>query len=571
MPEDLKARNDEIERLYLEDGLPLREIAKKVGITYEGVRLVLQKRGSDNATAARGIRRNQRSAAEAAATERFDETVGQGIERLLHGGVHPEEISARLTALGTQVSADDVRSFAQRRHLPVPYATAPRFTTGILRLAVLAAAASTAQLPTDDKGAELIESEDLAALAEVSTSSDEVKALAVLAATAKFSEAELSVTKNEYEAWRTQWLESFPKAEPVPWPATSQTIIKRLGAGYWNDAVKNAGLAPHERGRSRGALIYKAVDEYVQAVASFLAEAEEHGRPTSFAEYDRWAAGRPVPTGASVRNTYKTWSAAKAAAVQFAGVKGSRRRSIRQLSADVLVDRFLHLADRAIREGVAAIPSEGHGAAMVLETKRIAEDLLGDMVTAFEGFRRQWIYEAIKEDPSAFVRRLSPEGEATKGEKRAWAALVEAESATSPEAVISSTSLDKLLSSFSGDLRNAGGWLAPAAQARVDRIDLDDSRRWRLIKSLRNVIEHESREGVELLKATFAELDPVADAPLIVRRAPGSPASISQWLITDLGPAPGLEPNRLSRARVGHLVAVLVRSARAMRSTEGQA
>jgi hypothetical protein len=138
----------------------------------------------------------------------------------------------------------------------------------------------------------------------------------------------------------------------------------------------------------------------------------------------------------------------------------------------VLVDRFLHLADRAIRDGGAAIPSEGHGAAIVLETKRIAEELLGDMVTAFEGFRRQWIYEAIKEDPSAFVRRLSPDGEATKGEKRAWAALGEAESAASPEAVISSTSLDKLLNSFSGNLRNAGGWLAPGIQARLDWVDV---------------------------------------------------------------------------------------------------
>ncbi len=568
MPDSMKARNAEIERLYLDDGLTYRDIAKKVGITYEGVRLVLKKRGSDNAIAAREIRRDQRSAAESAAIERFDSTVGPSIERLLHGGVHAEEIAARLTALGTEVFDDAVRSFAQRRHLPVPYASAPRFTTGILRLAVLAAAAFTAQLPTSAQVAELIESEDLTALAGVSTSSGEVAALAALAATAKFSDAELSVTKNEYEAWRTRWLESFPKADPVPWPATSQTIIKRLGAGYWNDAVKNAGLAPHERGRSRGALIYKAADEYVQAVASFLADAEERGRPTSFAEYDRWAAGRPLPSGGQIRNTYKTWSAAQAAAVQFAGVKASRRRTARQRPADILVDRFIHLTDRAIREGAGGIPSSGHGATIVLETKRIAEDLLGDMVTAFEGFRRQWIYEAIKEDPSAFLERLSPSGDASKAEKRAWLALVDDGTGPEPETVIPSTSLDKLLSSFSGDLRNAGGWIGPSAQARLDRIPGDESLRWRLIKSIRNVFEHESPEGVDLLKATFADLDPLADAALVVRRAPGRPASISQWLIAEVGPAPGLEPNRLSRARVGHLVAVLVRAALAMRSTD---
>jgi hypothetical protein len=190
------------------------------------------------------------------------------------------------------------------------------------------------------------------------------------------------------------------------------------------------------------------------------------------------------------------------------------------------------------------------------------------MVTAFEGFRRQWIYEAIKEDPSAFLERLSPGGDASKGEKRAWLALGDDGTVTEPEAVISSTSLDKLLSSFSGDLRNAGGWIGPSAQSRLDRIPGDDSLRWRLIKSVRNVIEHESPEAVDLLKRTFAELDPAADAALAVRRAPGGPASISQWLITDVGPAPGLEANRLSRARIGHLVAVLMRAARAMRSRD---
>jgi hypothetical protein len=568
IPQEIERRNDEMEQLFLREGWTYDRIAKEYGITRARVHQVLKKRGADNVDASKTVRREQKAVDASSDLDRFDATIGPFVRRLLHAGVTADEIVARLSAVGSSVSEDEVRSFAQRHHLPVPHPGAPKFSAAILRLAMLAAAADQADLPVEESAAVLIESEDLTALRLVSNTAEEVKALSARAAVAKISAESLSLTKNEYEVWRGRWLVTYPKDDAVPWPPTSQTLRKRLGGGYWNDAVKNAGLAPHLRGRSRGALVYKATDEYVLAVSQFLADAENEQRSTSYDEYDRWAAGRPIPTGAGVRNYYGTWNAAKLAAVVFAGVRGSRQQGKRQLPADVLIDRFLQVSDRVILDAAETIPTEGHGASIILATKKAADELLGEMVTAFEGFRRQWIFEAIREDPLTFIEKLGADGSATKAEKRAWSALADTDLRATPESVIASTSLDRLLSSFAGDLRNGGGWLGVGPQSRLDRILQAESLRWRLIKSLRNVLEHESAESVGLLRTTFAELESAVDPAFFVNRAPDSPANIRRWLIAEVGEPAGYAPNRLSRARIGHLHAVMTRTAKAMRAKD---
>lgn len=99
------------------------------------------------------------------------------------------------------------------------------------------------------------------------------------------------------------------------WPPTSQTVRKRLGSGYWNEAVAGLGYPVSGRGRARGPARYSAAD-YLAAVADFCDAAGSTGDSTSFTGYQAWAkeqatAGHPRPSGAAMRAHFGSWRAAK--------------------------------------------------------------------------------------------------------------------------------------------------------------------------------------------------------------------------------------------------------------------
>jgi hypothetical protein len=570
IPPEVQRRNEKMEKLFVSEGWTYDRIAREYGITRERVRQVLKKRGAADVAASKKVRRDKKATEIASKMARFDASIGPDIRRLLRAGVPAAEAAARLQAIGTHVTEEDIRSYAARHHLGVPYPAAERFSSPIVRLAVLAAAADQSALIIDESEALAIESEDLAALASVSNSPSEVKALAARAATAKHSDQSLGITKDEYDAWRRQWLDRYPKADSVPWPPTSQTIRKRLGGQFWNEAVKDAGLTPHTRGRSRGALIYRESNEYLLAVAEFLTDAESRQGATSFAEYERWATGRAVPSPATIRNIYRTWTAAKAAAAELAGVGASRRVVSGGLRTDVLIDRLVQVADRLLADAVDTIPIEGHKAAIILATKEAAGELLGDLVREFEEFRRLWIYDAIREDPSEFFSRLSPGGSASTKEKQAWADIAGASLSTAPEAVISSKGLDALLSGRAGDLTSSGGWLATNLQARLNGIPEVSSIRWRLFKTARNVLEHRPPDTAEQLEQAFRPLDRDRDDGLWIPSAPRSAPNLMRWLIAEKRPTGDYEPNRLSRSRLGYLHELVAQTAIGMRTVSAE-
>jgi hypothetical protein len=423
----------------------------------------------------------------------------------------------------------------------------------------------------DPADAVLVESDDLRALASVCATADEVASLASAAAAVTRSQnAAMTVTKDQYAIWRSEWLTRFPKQSSTPWPPTHQTVLKRLGRGAWNDAVKAAGLTPNLRGRPRGALVYRDADEHLDAVASFLRAAETEGLRPTFEEYERWRLGRPVPSGAQIRNTFGTWNIAKRRAADVAGAPAVRERGPRGLPADQLVDRFVRQAEALYQNATAAVPTEGHKAVTSLALRKEAADLLGDMISAFEAFRRQWVYAAVAEDTSTFVARLEPNGQATKAERREWAALRGVSAVDAVESVVSGASLDRLLSDASADLRSGGDWLGAVQQARLDRIDSDDSLRWRLFKTARNVLEHHSPDIEERFGRAQAPLVSI-DPALVARRLPVSEEAVRRWIAGEARGTLEVLQGPLGGTRVAQACLLVTRVASTMRSDAEQA
>lgn len=559
-------RDAEIERLYLEDGLTLEEIGRKFQLTRERVRQLLKRRGADNPAQSSGVRRDRKANAAAVADEQFDaSTRGRLVSLLLRAEVPILEIVARLSQLGHVVDEPTVTAYARRHRLPIPRPGEARFPPSILRLAVLAAATdASGEIAMDDQ-AIWIESEALHQLAAVSSGPAEVSALAARASAARRAPEPGTITKAAYEMWRDTWLARFPKSDSLPWPPTAQTVMKRLGGGYWSDALRDVGLLPSERGRSRGALVFTEENEYETAMSEFLTTSASEDRPVSMAEYDRWAVGRVVPSAAAVRTHFGGWNAAKLAGATFSGAPAEGRRR-RVQPGDELVDRFRAQLRREFSEAALSLEADVHRKARDMKTKDVADELLAGSVTAFEEFRRRWLYAAIKEDTSKFLERLSPDGQATNSEKRLWSAVTNLEPRDAVEFVITGTSLDGLLSSTDGDLRASGSWLAPAQQARLDRIPLGDSPLWRVLKGSRNLRVHRSDRATRALAAAWRDLDLEGEHSWAGRSAPSTPPNVLRWLVAEVTRGSVFGETRLARSRLAVLLEMLDRTAVLMRS-----
>lgn len=100
------------------------------------------------------------------------------------------------------------------------------------------------------------------------------------------------------------------------WPVGSTTALKRTG-GSWNAALSSAGLAvsakPTAAGFGRARFTQEQFDA---AIGEFAAHCVEVGTPATYQRYVAWhreqkSAGRnDLPSGAAIRNTYGSWSAA---------------------------------------------------------------------------------------------------------------------------------------------------------------------------------------------------------------------------------------------------------------------
>jgi len=127
--------------------------------------------------------------------------------------------------------------------------------------------------------------------------------------------ADMTISGQQYNDARDKFL-SLTNCESGkglnPWPPTKQTVIRRLGNGYWNEALVAVGLVLADRqGRSRGPLEFHQRDLALAMRRFLLYALSEDARPTS-ARYDEWArrlnaSGDRVPSGSSIRNHFGSW------------------------------------------------------------------------------------------------------------------------------------------------------------------------------------------------------------------------------------------------------------------------
>ena len=116
-----------------------------------------------------------------------------------------------------------------------------------------------------------------------------------------------------YDKARSQIVACMPRSGNAGvrlWPPTSQTVRAHLGGGAWNDALDAVGIPTAKTGRARGSSRFSH-DDFRKAMTDFSKASDNR----SYKAYEDWvkterAQGREHPAGATVRNTFGTWSEA---------------------------------------------------------------------------------------------------------------------------------------------------------------------------------------------------------------------------------------------------------------------
>lgn len=116
-----------------------------------------------------------------------------------------------------------------------------------------------------------------------------------------------------YDKARSQIVACMPRSGNAGvrlWPPTSQTVRAHLGGGAWNDALHAVGIPTAKTGRARGSSRFSH-DDFRKAMTDFSKASDNR----SYKAYEEWvkaerAQGRERPAGATVRNTFGTWSEA---------------------------------------------------------------------------------------------------------------------------------------------------------------------------------------------------------------------------------------------------------------------
>lgn len=144
---------------------------------------------------------------------------------------------------------------------------------------------------------------------------------AILSARARVAaDPSLTLSVVDHDRARLEVLEGLGQVShrgAALWPVGSRTVSVRLGGGSWSGALTRFGLALPAPSRPRGNRRF-AEGDYRDAVRDFLVHCSEAGIPATFSAYGSWSAARreagiAVPTGATLRQRFGTWSGALAA------------------------------------------------------------------------------------------------------------------------------------------------------------------------------------------------------------------------------------------------------------------
>jgi hypothetical protein len=505
-------------------GRTLSEIGDLYGVTGARVLQILQRAGSDNGTR---VRRRVQAEDLPAAAESFADAYRGVIEALVVSGVTRSEVVERfrlfmpetdlaviaqgITASGAIFDADD-RAFS--------------FSPAVIAGAVWYVLAVSLNLDCDQlaaiKEADIREAREVGEL--LHAAGLDASAVAQVLCRAACARAyarihpEASLTRQGYDRLRLQIIDQlgFQSAKGTAWwPPTGLTVMKRLGNGYWADALSAIGLTASSKGRARGLVLFDPQD-YQDAVTEYLQHATATSRAPTRAGYQEWVdgeqrSGRHRPSFAALRLRYGTWTAAKRAAAPWIAHRPQPRRAAR---AGTLSIRALHDTQQEVNRFLAELSLARPAASSAL-----VERFIKSYVQEFEYKRREWLRSMILSDDSVVARRLADPS--TPGRIR------DRLSRTPPDlsAVLSDMYLDK---TGGGDPRRTDGWLRPDAQAELDAISDKAVFLYGGLKQARNYLTHNSGESRVSLSTMIRHLS--TDDPRFELKQPITRRVVIDWL-----------------------------------------
>ena len=319
-------RDEEIRRLWEEDSLTLEEIGSKFGITRERTRQILKQLGAAEAGEIREKRRLEKEAQEKVIARKILEESISVIKALYDSGATKAHAIDLLASLYVDYDRETIQLAIDKSKLRFAQVTVtPKFSDDFVRAAVYwVLALQNDFLATREEVAVSLNHELLTEIlghAEEGLmpaySVEDILRRIAGGKKALDSGATSSLTHASYEETRLQvWAAQGWAGGGEPyWPPTKQTVMKRLGNGYWKDAMQSIGVAPAGRqGRARGLLMYTEQD-YEKAIVDYYWDRSQSGLAPTHLGYEEWAKAQKIlghqrPSAVSVRNFFGNWTRA---------------------------------------------------------------------------------------------------------------------------------------------------------------------------------------------------------------------------------------------------------------------
>ncbi|GHA31095.1 hypothetical protein GCM10010329_63160 [Streptomyces spiroverticillatus] len=535
-------RDEAIREQYV-SGQTMQEVADAYGLTRQRVQQILEQAGTD-IHRARQVRQDAKAEQQAQEIGEFIAGHGATVARLASTGMSAGETAERFALFLPAIPAGLVREGIAACGVPFDSDIQEfKFSPLVIEAAVWYVLGRILGLSGDDGRAlaeyDLSEAREVAeVLTGAGLSTASVAEVLVLAHAARLhveAHPDTGLSAQNYDAMRKTVLADLGLTEHskkggAPWPPTSQTVRKRLGQGLWAEVLARLGLQRDTRGRQPGGVLFDRED-YLTAMADFLAHCTATSQPSSNDVYAAWItgeerAGRNRPSPQAVRLEFRSWTAAKraglartAAAAASTPAPSVPRRS--NATAASLSKVALHHAQQELAAGLEELAT-----VRLVETGPLIERFVRTYYEEFEFRRRGWLRSAVEREPGqdAVTRRLANPD--CKGKERK---ALEARP-DRPGDVLTDAYIDKL---GNGDPRDTGHWLHPAAQAELDALPDEVAQRFRVLKEARNLLTHDSTESALRLRTAvdaLAALTPTDPLLLIRQTGPLSRRQLLSWL-----------------------------------------
>jgi len=491
----------------------MTELATRFGVSRQRIHQIIRRLGGMEAEAARAVRRGIRDEQQNVQVQAFLHQYRDVIVYLATSGSTRTEIEGRFNLLAPDMPMPVIRDGLARAGVIIDVNIQEYvFPTAAIEFAVWYVLAHSLNLNADLMTAllqtDLAEAQEVAAVLDQQGLPEgtraEILMLVAAARTHVASNSTATITKKRYDEVRRDILNALGLVSAqgvMPWPPTSQTVMKRLGGGYWAEALRYLGLTSSIRGRERGLLRFSEAD-YDRAVVDFLAQAAATGQATTFEAFGDWIdseerSGRRRPSSPSIRLRYGTWNNAKrmVASSGIHALSGAQAQPDTVATPSTVGALALHKAQDELHRFLLKIEQTVPSRIMAA-----VEEFIKNYSQEFEYSRRDWMRSAIALDPDAGLRRRD-KGGLPRPQREALD-----QNPPNLDAALSDMYLDRMLSGQDGSPRNTDSWLPSEAQAELDAIPDDVVARIKVLRETRNYLTHGSVEAKNRLQDALRTL-----------------------------------------------------------------